>query len=151
MEPVAPLEFTIDGEVYRAEKLTAFAQFHVSRRIAPLIPTLIPVFMQIAQSEGNTLAILSKPELLQPFADSLAHLPDDSAEYVLNTCLSVVRRKSGDHWPAIWNASSKRAMVPGLDDLSALMPIVLRVIQDSLGSFISGLATSPPVPKGNPA
>ena len=141
------VEFDSSGKTYRAGRLSAFQQLHVSRRIAPLLPPLIPVFMQIAgslQGGGNAMAVLGRTELLQPFTDSLAQLPDDAAEYVVATCLSVVQRQQETGWAPVWNAGAKRAMFDDLNDIGALLPIVVRVIQENLGTFTAALRISQP-------
>lgn len=135
-------EFEVDGVEYRIGKLTAFQQLHVSRRIAPLVPPLIPVFMSMAKERQSGADVLQSPQLLQPFADGLALLSDETAEYVLNTCLAALKRKQGDNWVAIWNAGAKMAMFEDLNDMGKLIPLAMRVIQDSLGPFIAGLFTS---------
>jgi hypothetical protein len=137
------IEFDFGGHQYRAEKLNAFQQFHVSRKIAPLIPAMIPVFLSIEKMKGgfkDNLAQLSA--LLQPIADGIAALPDESAEYVISTCLAVVRRKAVDNWTPVWSGSAKAMMFDDINDLGSIMPLVMRVIQDNLGPFISGFLTS---------
>lgn len=143
-------EFELSGHAYRAAKLTATQQFHLSRKLAPLIPKLIPIGLQASQG-GVLTSILSNPQVLQPFADALAEMPDAAAEYVLNTCLSVVRRKQGENWAAVWSPSAQAAMFEDLNDIGRCLPIVLRVIQDSLGPFIAGLLTSQPTTDQTPA
>jgi hypothetical protein len=126
MTPSTPTEFEIDGHEYRIGKLSAFQQFHVSRKIAPILPPLIPVVMKVRaavqsgapKSDGSdpsdiaalpdgaeakvpaadtpTLDIASLPEILQPLADALSAMPDEAAEYVIGTCLSALKRKIPD-------------------------------------------------------
>jgi len=108
-------EFTHNGHQYRAGRLSAMEQFHVSRRISPLIPPLIPIFLQMArdtkdgqQQQAANLDQLAS--LFQPFTDGLASMKDADAEYVLSTCLSVVMRRVADtnNWTPIWNKAAKR-------------------------------------------
>jgi hypothetical protein len=129
-------EFESDGHQYRISKLSALQQFHLSRKIAPLIPPLIPVFLQFSQEEKDAGAIVN---LLQPFADGLAAMPDDAAESVLMVCMSALKRKAdvGDLFVPVWNG--RVAMFADLNDVSKVFPLAMRVIQDSLGPFIQGL------------
>lgn len=137
------IEFDIGGHSYRADKLNAFQQFHVSRKIAPLVPALIPVFLQVSKMQGGIKDNLDAiAAVLQPFADGLASLDDKAAEYVMSTCLSVVRRRAGDNWAPVWSAQANGMMFDDINNLGAMMPIVVRVIQENLGPFISGLLTS---------
>lgn len=134
-------EFEIDGKQYRIGKLSAFEQFHLSRKIAPLIPPLIPVFMELSKGGGTIGDLTSLPALLQPFADSLAGMSDETSEAVLNTCLSIISRKAdvGESWIRIWHKDKKVFMFQDLNSMEQTIPLVMRVIQDSLGPFIQGL------------
>lgn len=135
-------EFQISGITYKAGKLSAFSQFHVSRRIAPIIPTLIPLYSEAATSDGGIGSNLDKlATLLQPFADGLANLKDEDAEYILNECLGVVTREHNGKFTPVWSKSGKVAMFDDLD-LGVMMQIVIEVIKDSLLPFIRGLLTS---------
>lgn len=134
-------EFEIDGKTYRIGKLSAFEQFHLSRKIAPLIPPLIPVFMELSKTGGLSGDLTKLPSLLQPFADGLASMSDNAAEAILNTCLSIVSRKAdvGGSYVRIWHKDKKVFMFEDLNSMEQTIPLVIRVIQDSLGPFIQGL------------
>lgn len=134
-------EFQIDGQTYRMGKLDAMRQFHLSRRIAPIIPTLIPVFVKLSKEGGLSQDLSGFAQLLGPFADGIAAMSDETGEYVISTCLSVVQRSNGQNWAAVWSTAAKSCMFDDMD-LGVIMQIVLQVIQDSLGPFISGLLIS---------
>lgn len=146
-------EFEIAGHKYRTEQLSAFKQFHVNRRLLPLIPPLAPLFLRIAEDarkEGKGTkealkdmgALVTLLESAQPFADALATLPDESAEYIIDVCMSSVLRHDGTGWHKAWNSNGKIAMYPELHDIGTLLQVVVRVIVANLGPFISGLLTS---------
>lgn len=135
------MEFTIGDKNFTAGKLDAFKQLHVSRRIAPIIPTLVPIFVKIAK-DGAMKDLAGLAELLVPFADGLAGLSDETSEYVISTCLSVVKRQAqGGNWTPVWSQQAKACMFDDMD-LGDLIQISIKVIQDSLGPFIRGLLTS---------
>ncbi|MBY4674286.1 hypothetical protein K6W12_27050 [Burkholderia multivorans] len=180
-------EIQLNGVRYAIGKLSAMQQFHVSRRIAPIIPPMIPVLMKFyaeleqadvarAQERANAaLAALAEstegakgaeapaaaapaPErdrsrellslvdaiapVLQPFADALAGLKDEDAEYVFGTCLSVVERWQGAGWAKVWNITHKTAMFDDIG-IDVMLPLVVRVVVANLGNFIQGLLSSP--------
>ncbi len=136
------VEFEINGQKYRAGKMDAFKQFHVSRRIAPIIPTLIPVFVKLSQDGSLLSDFAGLADVLAPFADGLSNLSDEASEYVIASCLSVVQREQGKNWAAVWSTSGNVCMFDDMD-LSVMIQIVIRVIQESLGPFIRGLLISP--------
>ncbi|VVD75675.1 hypothetical protein PAQ31011_00859 [Pandoraea aquatica] len=154
-----PSDIEIRQVKYRIGKLSAMKQLHVSRKIAPLVPALLPIMLELASPKGDTpvqagagnvtqaagsdgSALLSQPRLLQPFADGLASLPDDQAEYVIGECLAVVQRFQGNAWFSIWSPAAKLPIYDDID-LSIMIELSVKVIADSLGPFIAGWLTSP--------
>ncbi|MCA7948403.1 phage tail assembly chaperone [Burkholderia vietnamiensis] len=172
-------EVQLNGVRYAIGKLSAMQQFHVSRRIAPIIPPMIPVLMKFyaeleqadvarEQARANaTLAALAECKgpseaadapaadksrellsmvdaiapVLQPFADALAGLKDEDAEYVFGTCLSVVERWQSTSWAKVWNIAHKTSMFDDIG-IDVMLPLVVRVVVANLGPFINGLLTS---------
>lgn len=135
-------ELDLNGHRYSIGKLSAKQQFHVSRRIAPIVPTLIPVFVRLAAgSRGITEDPGGMADVLQPLADGLAAMKDEDADYVLDTCMQAVQRRQEHGWTAVWSASQRVPMFQDID-LSVMLPLALRVIVGSLGPFIQGLLTS---------
>ncbi|CAG9196745.1 phage tail assembly chaperone [Burkholderia vietnamiensis] len=172
-------EVQLNGVRYAIGKLNAMQQFHVSRRIAPIIPPMIPVLMKFyaeleqadvarEQERANAaLAALAEGKepseaadapaadksrellsmvdaiapVLQPFADALAGLKDEDAEYVFGTCLSVVERWQGASWAKVWNIAHKTSMFDDIG-IDVMLPLVVRVVVANLGPFINGLLTS---------
>ncbi|WP_131754101.1 phage tail assembly chaperone [Burkholderia vietnamiensis] len=172
-------EIQLNGGRYVIGKLSAMQQFHVSRRIAPIIPPMIPVLMKfyaeleqadvareqaranaalaaLAEGKGPSEAadapaadksreMLSMVDaiapVLQPFADALAGLKDEDAEYVFGTCLSVVERWQDTSWAKVWNIAHKTAMFDDIG-IDVMLPLVVRVVVANLGPFINGLLTS---------
>lgn len=172
-------EVQLNGGRYVIGKLSAMQQFHVSRRIAPIIPPMIPVLMKfyaeieqadVAREQARANAALAalaegkEPSegadapaadksrellsmvdaiapVLQPFADALAGLKDEDAEYVFGTCLSVVERWQGTSWAKVWNIAHKTSMFDDIG-IDVMLPLVVRVVVANLGPFINGLLTS---------
>lgn len=133
-------ETQLNGQTYRIGRLNAFQQLHVSRKVGPLLPRLVPAFLAVAQDADA----FGKPEQLAqmaaPFLDALAEMDDASIEYVAATCLSVVHRQQGASWGPVWNKQANCLMFDDVD-LGTLLPLVVQVITENLGPFISGLLT----------
>lgn len=135
-------EFEINGIKYRISKLDAFKQFHVTRKIAPIVPTLIPIFVRFTADKKLSDDIGALSELLGPFADGIAEMSDEASEYVIATCLGACQRSTGPNgWTAVWSKQANQCMFDDMD-LGAIMQVVIKVVQDSLGPFIQGLLTS---------
>lgn len=140
-QPGEMSEVEIAGQRYRIGRLSAIKQFHVSRRIAPIIPTLIPVFMRLKVAGDLRHDFLGMAELVQPFADSIAAMSDEDTEFIFSSCLTNVHRNTGKTWAAIWSAQAHDCMFDDMD-LGVLIHLVIRVVQDNLAPFIRGLLTS---------
>lgn len=129
-------------------------QLHLSRRIGPLIPPLAPLFINAMKAMRSDAGIIGSLDMLaplaQPFMDSLASMSDEDVEYVISLSLSTVKRARGNIWTPVWNEGAKRAMFEELNDIVALMPIVMYVIKDNLGPFIEGVLTRSSDPTDQP-
>jgi len=161
------IEFEIDGQSYRAVKLDTFAQLHLSRKISPVLPKLLPamfkvfqsgrrgVFAELADSEEPKVDAVMIDDLataLEPVAAVLAGMSDQDAEYVYSACLAVVQRRVDNNWTPIWSKQQSVCLFDDID-LGVMTQIVARVTMDSLGGFIKGLlaknADSPTKPALN--
>jgi hypothetical protein len=133
-------ETKLKGQSYRLGRLNAFQQLHVSRKIGPLIPKLVPAFVALS-SDKDAFADMGKlSEIAAPFAEAFAEMPDEVVEYVVGTCLGIVQRKQGSAWAPVWSSQGACLMFDDVD-LTTILPLVVRVITDNLGPFISGLLT----------
>lgn len=134
-------ETAVGGNEYRIGKLPPFKQFHIARRLAPILSAIgsaalslpndaAPAVKQAASDEDDFAALL---KFVGPIASSLSQLSDDDTEYVLNTCLGAVQRKSGNGWAKVL-ASNSKLMFEDID-LPTMTQLTIAVIKENLGSF----------------
>jgi hypothetical protein len=125
-------EIEIKGVNYRCGRMDAKKQFHVARRLAPLLAGLGGAIK--GDAAGFT-------ELISPIADALSKMSDKDTDYVIDTCLLVVQRRQGDAWQSV-TARDGSLMFDDID-LPALLQLTVAVIQQNLGSFFpAGPSTS---------
>jgi hypothetical protein len=145
----------ITGQEYSIGRLNALDQLHVSRKIAPIIPNLIPIISEVAKGDlTKTIeAIESMKEsgaldqvgdelngleplanALTPLMDVFAQMPEDDVDYIVHKCLSVVKRNG---------AVVCRGTSIMFDDieLAQILPLAVAVIRKNLGNFIQDLLT----------
>lgn len=135
-------EIELGGQTYRIGTLNTFQQQHVARRVAPFLPTLIPVFLKAdGVGLGDNLAGMFMS--LQPFFDSYASATDETVDYITTSCLGVVSRKNGKLWTLVYSKSSESLAFDDID-LKVMMTLVFQVINQNLGSFLRGMPTSQP-------
>jgi hypothetical protein len=138
------IEFEQDGAQYRTVAILPKIQFHISRRITPLLLPLVPAFNAIVKTKatlGGPLDFLEPlAGLLQPFTEALADMKDEHFDYVYDHCLQALQRQVGDNWMPVVSRSNV-VMFEDLKDLGEILPLIIKVLTDSLGPFIQGLLT----------
>jgi hypothetical protein len=141
------VEIQIDGNVYRIGKLSAFAQLHVSRKIAPVLPKLLPAMMAsmslVARKDEEMPDLNDLADAFGPVAQALAEMPDKDAEYVYNACLSVVQIQQGSASVNIWNPDAQCSQFDFID-LGVMTRLVGHTVWGSLSGFINGFLAKLP-------
>lgn len=135
------MDFEVSGIQYRSGKMNARQQFHVARKLGPILAKIGP-------SNKSNLTMI---QLLEPAVDALAEMPEKDCDYVLNRCLAVVRRQSGTGWARVFDEQSEKMLFEDID-LAAMIQIAMNVLGDNLGNFIGAPAsasTAPPQPGSN--
>lgn len=134
-------EIEIGGNVYSIGKMNAMEQFHVSRRVAPILPSLAPLLTRLKHQDQTQVSSLDlMMATLQPLADGIAAMSDADSEYVINTCMAVVQRQQAGGWRRAWNDHG----APMFEDIdmAVMLQLAGRVIASNLAPFIAGLLTS---------
>lgn len=137
----------IGGHDYTIGRLNALDQLHVSRKIAPIVPNIMPILTEVAkgdlekviesieQGENEELDGLEPlAKALEPFMEAIAKIPEEDVNYVVHKCLSVVKRNGA----VVCRGES--IMFDDLD-MNHLLPLTVAVIRTNLGNFIQGLLT----------
>lgn len=136
------MQKTVNSIDYQFGKISALAQFHIVRRLAPMIGEIIPAVTAISKKGNLDPKDLANSEeslkLLEPVISSISKLSDSDANYVIFELLKPVSRK-------VTNAGGWAKVVNGehfmYDDID--MPTMLRLcgfsLMHNLGGFISAL------------
>lgn len=117
-------EQLIGENTYRTGQINAKQQFHIARRLAPIV--------------GAMTANLGTSSLIQTLYDAVSQMRDEDTDYIMRVTLSVCTRKQGDHWMPVWN---RQADEPQFADINAaqLLELMIVTIQDNMQGFTSGL------------
>jgi hypothetical protein len=141
-------ELTIGEHEYAVGKLDAMRQLHLTRRLLPILQTLIPAFIAY-QANGENQDLSNMSAALAPALEALSSMKDDDMEYVVGTCLSVVKRRGvGNAMFAVWDAREKK-FVQQFEDtgLQEMLQLTWEVIGANLGSFMQGSGLAIPAPR----
>jgi len=143
------MQIKIDNHNYTIGRLNALDQLHVSRKIAPIVPNLIPIISEVAKGglakaieaidansenlDGVDISNLDGlSTALAPLMNAIAAMSEDDTNYVIHKTLSVVHREG-----AIL-CRGESIMFDDLD-MMQILPLVIAVIRHNLGNFIQGL------------
>lgn len=144
------MQIIISNKNYMIGRLNALDQLHVSRKIAPIIPSLIPIISEVAKGglskviesmeAGDDIELenIDLTELdglstaLAPLMDVIAGMSEGDTNLVIHKCLSVVNRDGA----VLCRGES--IMFDDLD-MMQILPLVVAVIRKSLGNFIQDL------------
>lgn len=123
------MELELDGHTYRVGKLDARAQFHIVRRLAPVLGELAPAL------QGGKGGL----DALPPIATAVAKLSDADADYCIFGLLKVVSRKqpNGLGWGPV---STENLLM--YDDIG--MTQMLKLAWEALSFNMSGFFAALP-------
>lgn len=87
-------EFTVGDRKFQLNKIDAFKQFHIVRRIGPLLAELVQSMQKIGKVDEKSLTEDQRLEhfakIATPLMDGLSKLSDADADYVLLRLLASV-------------------------------------------------------------
>lgn len=160
------LVFEIDGHKFEARKLNAKQQFHLSRRLAPLLPSIGRLLISRGTEGAGLLAALSAKEgeeheptmmdlaqlldLAEPVAQAIGSMKDEDADKIFELALCSVKVQTNtmpEAWMPLWIPNAGMTPLPELNDFAALVPVLLKVVGFNLGNFTKGLLTRREDPK----
>ncbi|MBG6243110.1 MAG: hypothetical protein EKE20_15410 [Candidatus Symbiopectobacterium sp. Dall1.0] len=133
------MDIELNGNTYRAGKLSVFDQLKVSRKLLPVMAGMVSDFrndQEKISSKGTEGAMTT---ILPKIADAVSGLSDDDVNAILFPCLSVVSREHMKGWVPVCQHGE---MAFDDIDLMTLLQLVARVVADSLGNFLQGLPTN---------
>lgn len=135
--------FEIGGRKFKMYKMDAFKQFHIVRRMTPILTEMLPAMKTISrkkegQTEEEKLDDLAK--FLTPVMEGLSKLSDEDANRVLYGLLSACDiQQTGGNWAKI--ATDSMLMMQDLE-LPVLLQAAGKVFMYNLSGFFVGLPSS---------
>ena len=121
----------VGGQKYRIGRIDARKQFHVARRLAPLLAGM----GSVADKNAGFAAFLG------PLTDALSGMSDEDVDYVLDACLSVCQRLQPNGQGAPIVSRGGGLMFEDID-MGQMIRLAVKVIQENLGGFFPGAAAA---------
>lgn len=136
----------VGGARYRVGRMNAMTQFHVGRRLAPVLAILgLKAASMIGEAPptDDKDVMESFVPLLAPLAEVLARMSDEDSNYVVERCMLVTEREITEgKWQMVVASGSSpvadRFMFQDID-LHVMLRLVLEAIRENLAGFMTGL------------
>lgn len=129
-------DFQAGGKEFKLSKIDAFKQFHIVRRLGPILGDIIPVAQKLkgmkteGQSEDEKFEMIA--EIAKPVMQGLSKLSDEDANRVLLGLLSSVEvKQQTGNWARI--ARDENLMIQDLE-----LPIMLQVAGRAFAYNLAG-------------
>jgi hypothetical protein len=136
-------EVEIGGLKFKLGKLNAYQQFHVVRRVGPLLSDLFPALSKVKDlkdldkmSDEEKFKAFS--DLLSPVAQGFSKLSDVDADYCLNTLLSSVEVNQAQFGTWARVATKDQIMIQDIE-LPVLLQVAGRALMFNLKGFFDTL------------
>lgn len=135
------VEIELGGQRYRTGKLDAFKQFHLFRKLMPILSGMGESFSVLPDSGEMDQQFWSA---MGPAANAIAEMSQVDSEFILKTCLQSVSRWNGNAWARV-TAANGELMYDDID-MMEMLQLTVEVLKDNLGNFFNG-----PLPNGSAA
>lgn len=124
-------EVEINGRTFHIKKLGARQQFHLARRLAPIIAAFVAGASADDAAKGLAGIDLSK------IGEELAGLSDANADYIMDTCLAAVTYRDDENKRDYPIQVRPGVMRYDWIELPEMLRLCVAVIQDNLGGFMA--------------
>lgn len=138
-------DFEVNGRKFKLNKIDVMKQFHVARKISPLLGSALPAMKEMAAlsknggfdklGEGDKLEKISK--VMIPFIEGIGKLSDEDSEMVLTSLLSSTEVYQDEH--KVWAPVAKGKIILMQDlELPTLLQVAGRSFMYNLSGFFQG-------------
>lgn len=134
-------EFQIGEKKFKLMKIDAFRQFHIVRRIGPLLSDMLPAMAKIGKTDVEKMSENEKLEtfakIAEPIMSGLSKLSDEDANYVLFRLLGAVEvQQTAGNWARV--AVDSGIMMQDME-LPVLLQCAGRALMFNLSGFFASL------------
>lgn len=135
-------DFEIGTTKFKLNKIDAFKQFHIARRLAPILSDLLPAMKNIQKVEQANLSESEKldqfAEIAAPLLNGLSKLTDEDSNKILFGLLSSVeiQQETTGNWARVSN--DQMLLIQNLE-LPILLQIAGRAFAYNLQGFFGAL------------
>lgn len=137
MLPMTQAEIVLEGHTYRIGRLDAMSQFHLSRKLAPMLTTVSSQLLKLLQENKDAPQEEWLVSMMGPISEQAARMPEEDVNYILKIALGAVSREDSGKWARITLASGQ--LVYGDIEMPTMFRLVVEVVKVNLSGFFKGL------------
>lgn len=128
--------FQLGGKNFKLSKIDAFKQFHIVRRIGPILSEMLSAMKDIQKvSKDDQLESVAK--IAAPIMNGLSKLSDADSELVMFGLLSAVEmQQASGNWARV--STGSMLMIQDME-LPVMLQLAGRAFMFNLSSFFSAL------------
>jgi len=131
------LDEPIDGNIYRIARLNAMDQFHVTRRLMPMLAAMGISAAQIKSFGQGQVKADELMALVGPAIGTMAAMDNDTATFIINTCLGACERQVGERFAPVM--TNGRFMYEDID-MVVMLQLTFEVCRFNFAGFSRGLS-----------
>lgn len=143
---MAENSFEFAGKKFKLGKINAMKQFHVARRVAPILADLVPIMTEVAKLDKTDDSLSQSEKLDQmaklaaPLMVGVSRLSDKDSEMVLHALLqSVEIQQEAGNWARLSSGDALMFHDMGLD---VMLNAAGRAFMYNMAGFFSALPRS---------
>lgn len=134
------MEIVVNDQTYMVGKLNALQQFHVMRRLAPVLAGMGMGVAELKTMSDKTAESAGLLLVLEKVTEVVGQMTDEESNYVIFTCLSMVKRQvPGSGFASIVTSGKPPQLMFDDIDMLAMLRLTVEVVKESLQGFFKGL------------
>lgn len=145
---MSTVEHEVYGNVYQFGKMDAIRQFHVMRRLGTVSSGLGEGISRLSAAGGAAELLRDGSRamlVVGPLLEAIGRMTNEDSEYVINTCLAVVKRRQGATSFSPVQVNPGQLMFPDIS-MTCMIALVFRTLEHNVGGFFSELLSALPAP-----
>ncbi len=133
---------TVGEHQYAIHKMDPMRQFHVSRRLAPMLAGMGITASQLKGLGSGQVDVGELMELLGPIVMTMSTMDDANMDFILWTCLGYVKRLEGERQqPIVTRGADGKSAIQYSDiDMVQMLLLTFEVCRHNLAGFMPGLS-----------
>lgn len=125
------------GHKYRIGRLPAMEQFHITRRLTPVLSHMRPLIQRAINKQE-----LDQTEAISSILAGIGELKDEDANYIFAKTLGVIQREVGNSWAQVWPKGASQSSYDNEFDMVDLVTLAFHSMRINMAGFMDALPSN---------